>query len=104
MKRQILIVIAGVLAWLTAVGVCWQVNDARLTTVLMPLWRPLFALAGQGPNIGTPEDPTYEATPVHAMLGLAGIGLSAVLYIGVVWGWVAWRQRRLLRLAKSRTL
>lgn len=87
MKQKILIVVAGVLAWLTALAVCWRVGDYRIMTVLMPLWRPLLALAGQGPNIGTPEEPAYEATPVHAMLALAGIALSAFVYIGLAWGW-----------------
>jgi len=69
----------------------------------MPLWRPIFALAGQGPNLGTPEQPTYEATPVHAVLGLAGIGLSALVYIALVWGWAAWRREQSSPRAESRT-
>jgi hypothetical protein len=91
-SRKVLVVVAGLALWLLAVGICWQVSDHRLTTVLMPLWRPLLALAGRAPNIGTPEDPAYEATPVHAIFALTGIGLSALVYIGLLWTWVAWRR------------
>jgi hypothetical protein len=102
MTRRILAPLGGIVAWLGAVVVCQQVNDPRLTTVLMPLWRPVLALAGQGPNIGTPARPAYEATPVHAILGWAGIALSALVYIAVVWGWAAWRARQSSRAAHAR--
>ena len=93
--RKLLVVAAGLTSWLLAVVICWQVNDYRVTSVLMPLWRPLLALAGRGPNIGTPEDPAYEATPVHAVFALTGIGLSALVYVGVLWAWLTWRRSRL---------
>jgi hypothetical protein len=104
MRQRGLIILTGMLAWLAAVVVCWRVNDYRLTTVLMPLWRPMFALAGQGPNLGTSESPAYEATPVHAMFGLAGIGVSALVYIGLAWAWLVWRQRRISRIATTRPI
>ena len=102
--RKLLVVVAGLSLWLMAVGICWQVNDYRVTTVLMPLWRPLLALAGRGPNIGTSEDPAYEATPVHAILALTGIGLSAPVYVGVLWACVTWRHSRSSASVEARSL
>jgi hypothetical protein len=92
MNSKLLAVMGGLAAWLVAVIVCWRVNDHRLTTVLMPLWRPVASLAGQGPNIGTLDSPVYEATPVHAMMGLAGIGLSALVYILLLYGLLMWQR------------
>jgi hypothetical protein len=80
--------------WLLAVGICMYVSDERVTTVLMPLWAPVSWLAGPGYNIGTSEKPLYEATPVQALAGLAGIGLSAIFYVSLVYVLLRWRQRR----------
>ena len=64
-------------------------KDERVTTVLMPLWMPVASLAGSGPRLGI----GYEATPVHIVAGLAGIALSAVVYIGLTYAWFRWRER-----------
>jgi hypothetical protein len=88
------VILAGLGAWLGVLVLCIAIDQPRLTTILMPLWRPMFALAGQGPNLGSAERPLYEATPVHALFGLLGIALSAVVYIGLAWAWGVWRQRR----------
>jgi hypothetical protein len=82
--------ILGGAAWLAAVGACMYLNDERVTRVLMPLWVPVASLAGSGPNLGTPARPMYEATPVHALAGLTGIALSAVVYIGLVYALLRW--------------
>jgi hypothetical protein len=87
-------VILGGAAWLAGVGVCMYLNDQRVTTVLMPLWGPIVSLAGSGPNLGTPEQPMYEATPVHALAGLTGIVLSAVVYIGLLYALLRWAAKR----------
>ena len=86
--------LAGGALWLVAVIICMNVNDDRLTTVLMPLWAPLGLLAGPGFNIGTADNPLYEATPVQAVAGLTGIGLSAIVYVSLIYVLLRWRQNR----------
>ena len=83
----------GGAVWLLAVGVCMYLNDERVTTILMPLWIPIASLAGSGPNVGTAERPLYEATPVHMVAALTGIALSAIVYIGLTYAWLRWRDR-----------
>jgi hypothetical protein len=87
-------VILGGAAWLAGVGICMHLNDEWVTTVLMPLWVPLASLAGPGPNFGTPERPMYEATPVHALAGLTGIALSAIVYVGLMYALLRWWPKR----------
>jgi hypothetical protein len=38
-------------------------------------------------NIGTPENPIYEGTPIHMLAWLSGIPLAFVLYsvAGYIW-------------------
>jgi hypothetical protein len=86
--------VAGGALWLVAVVICMNVNDERLTTVLMPLWAPVSLLAGPGFNIGTADKPMYETTPVQAFAGLAGIGLSAIVYVSLLYVLLRWRQHR----------
>jgi hypothetical protein len=91
--RDRALVVGGGL-WLLAVGICMYLNDQRVTAVLMPLWMPITWLAGPGFNIGTPDKPLYEATPVQALAGLAGIGLSALIYVSLTYVLLRWRQHR----------
>jgi hypothetical protein len=47
------------------------------------IW-PLHGLAiwaGPGLNIGTPERPFYEGTPIHLMAWTLGAGLTWLLYV-----------------------
>jgi hypothetical protein len=86
--------LAGGVLWLLGVVICMNLNDDRVTTVLMPLWAPLGSLAGPGFNIGTPDKPLYEATPVQALAGLIGIGLSAIIYVSLLYVLLRWRHSR----------
>jgi len=87
--------LGGGAAWILAVFMAFRRDDPGFATVLLPLWKPIGSLAGNGPNIGTLEHPGYEATPIHIILSFIGIGASAGVYIliaaAVVW---AWRNRR----------
>lgn len=94
-------ILVGGAIWLVLAAACMYLRDHRVTTVLMPLWVPVASLAGTGPNMGTPDRPAYEATPVHAVFGIAGILFSAPVYIALVYGGLRWRQRRSLGQHRS---
>jgi hypothetical protein len=75
----------GGAAWFLALMACVHYRMERLTTILMPLWKPFATLAGPGFNIGTAEKPLYEGTPVQVIAYLAGIGLSVFVYIALAY-------------------
>jgi hypothetical protein len=54
-------------------------------------------LSGPGPNIGTPEKPFHEWTPVQDFAVVIGIGLSWVFYSSVVFFtiWIHHKRRAL---------
>jgi len=56
-------------------------------------------LSGPGPNIGTPQKPFHEWTPVQDFAVVIGIGLSWVFYSSIVFLLIWLRQKR--RLPKT---
>ena len=82
----------GAVLWLLALVTCILVKSWFLFTILFPLWTPLVGAVGRF-NIGTPENPFYEFTPIHMAAGLMGILLSSVLYMIPVALWFKWRDR-----------
>ena len=57
-------------------------------------------LSGPGPNIGTPEKPLHEWTPVQDFAVVIGIGLSWVFYSSVVF-LIIWIRHKLRALRKK---
>jgi hypothetical protein len=84
--------------WLLALTFCILLRDWTLFTILFPFWTPFVGLIGRV-NIGTPEHPFYEFTPIHMLAGLVAILLSAGIYMLPVALWFKWRDRR--RSAKT---
>jgi hypothetical protein len=77
-----------------ALSIALQSNDERVAAVLLPLWRPALALAGDGPNLGTAEQPAYEFTPVHLVMSVIGIVASSVVYMLIASAALrVWRKR-----------
>jgi hypothetical protein len=58
------------------------------------LW-PAILIGGLVPsyNIGTPDEPFYEGTPVHWLAAHFGLVLSLILYSGIAYALLAWIQR-----------
>jgi len=87
-------VLCGTVGWLLALAIAVRSNDERVAAVLLPLWRPVFALAGNGPNLGTAEQPAYEGTPVHFVMSVIGIVASSVVYMLIASAALrVWRKR-----------
>ncbi len=71
--------ITCVFVWLAS-----RFNNTNLGKIL--LWPvPLIVNAIPGLNVGTPENPIYEATPLHFLGYIAGVGVSAIFYSVVVY-------------------
>jgi len=76
---------------LSLLGILIPTIHPFIRTVLWP-YGLLMSLAGRGPNIGSPEQPLYEGTPVHLLAAVVGLMLSWLFYsvaIGALW----WRRR-----------
>lgn len=66
---------------------------AVANVVLWPVAACVY-LSGPGPNIGTPEKPLHEWTPVQDFAVVIGIGLSWVFYSSVVFLTIWIHQKR----------
>ena len=53
----------------------------------------LVYLTGPGPNIGTPEKPIHEGTPVQLLAGVIGIGFTWIFYASLVF-LIFWLRKR----------
>jgi hypothetical protein len=58
------------------------------------LW-PAILLVGLVPrhNVGTPDKPFYEGTPIHLFAAYLGFVLSLILYTGIAYALLTWVQR-----------
>ncbi len=71
--------ITSVFVWLA-----FKFNNTKLGAIL--LWPvPLIVNAIPGLNVGTHENPVYEATPLHFLGFIVGVGVSAVFYSVIVY-------------------
>ena len=67
--------------------------------LLWPAWILLAALPCF--NIGTPEHPVCEGTPIHLVVALLGVALAVVFYAGVVYLVLAKAARKAPRRADA---
>ncbi|HKF54131.1 MAG TPA: hypothetical protein VKJ45_01755 [Blastocatellia bacterium] len=85
-KRAVISVFLGVMftAGLRLLSFDGLLGSPFAQIFLFPATVLLWAV-GPGPNIGGPEHPMHEITPVHLIAGLAGLGISALMYSGLIY-------------------
>jgi hypothetical protein len=75
-----------------------SVNPSAFTrTVLAPV--PMIVGLVPGHNIGTPEQPFYEGTPVHVLAAVAAVPLCAIAYTLLAYVLLAIARRLYRRVA-----
>ena len=83
------------------------VRDGHQLTVdvlLAPTWL-IGGLIGRlipTGNIGTPEDPVYEATPLHMIVGLTVAVINILLYPVITYVVLSWVSKVLRRRVSER--
>ena len=57
-------------------------NDPFWSPLLIWHWKPIYALAGDGPFLGynTAGEPIYEGTPIHFLSNIIGMMAGFVIY------------------------
>jgi hypothetical protein len=79
-KRPVLSVLLGIIV----TGCMFRfLGSGSARILLFPA--TLLLAAGLGPNIGSPEHPIYEFTPVHLIAIMTGLGISALMYSGLIY-------------------
>jgi hypothetical protein len=68
---------------------------ALVNATYAELWpvAALVYLSGPGPNIGTPEKPIHEGTPVQLFAAVIGIGFTWAFYTSLMF-LIFWLRRR----------
>jgi hypothetical protein len=78
-RRWFIAVLLGCTPVAVAARELHSVNPSTFTrTVLAPV--PLFVGLVPTHNIGTPEEPLYEGTPMHLLVAIAAVPLCAMFY------------------------
>jgi hypothetical protein len=95
-KRLIPALLIGLLLTGGLFGLSLLAANAGLESLARGLLWPNTLLQGLAPlgNIGTPERPIYEGTPLNFLAFLASIPLGLVIYTAAAYVILGWRGRR----------
>jgi len=93
--KAFLAIVIGLAVTTIEVAVMNVTNVEWLFWILLFPWALLMALVPH-PNIGSPEHPFYEGTPLDLTAAAVGLPISALVNIGVVYLMVRrlWKSKR----------